>query len=463
MGETRRMITLLAFVFTLAVLIAIHEYGHFQVAKWCGVKVLKFSLGFGRPIYSKKFGEDQTIFLISALPFGGFVKMLDERELSQDEKAVINPIDLSRAFNRQSVFKRIAIVAAGPIANLLLAVALYWLLMLQGTTGIKPVLADVKEGSPAAIAQLNQGDVVVKVAGESVNLWQDVQWILIRHVFKKPTVEVKTIDAKQQQHTHQLDLSGIKEADLNADFLAKLGLKPNHPKVAAVIGSVLNDSAAEKAGLKAGDKVLDVDGLAIDDWESLVKLVQTNPNKKLKFNIERNNQKQFIDITPHGINKDGVASGQIGAAVLLNQSVIKDYLVTIHHSPSEALIKALQKTYETATFSLKMLGNMLAGHVSIKSISGPVTIATYAGQSAHLGLNAFIAFLAVISISLGVLNLLPIPVLDGGHLLYYMVELVKGSPVSEQAMEVGQRIGLTILGLLMVCALYNDINRLIVG
>ena len=463
MGETRRMITLLAFVFTLAVLIAIHEYGHFQVAKWCGVKVLKFSLGFGRPIYSKKFGADQTEFLISALPFGGFVKMLDERELSEDEKANINPSDLSRAFNRQNVFKRIMIVAAGPIANLLLAIALYWVLMLQGTTGIKPVLADVKDGSPAAIAQLHQGDVVIKVAGESVKLWQDLQWILIRHVFKQSSVEVETIDANLQKHTHTLDLTGITEADLNADFLAKLGLKPNHPQVAAVIGSVLKDSAAEKAGLKASDRILDVDGLAIDDWETLVKLVQVSPNKILTFGIERNNQKQSIDIRPHVVIKDGLASGQVGATVLLNESLMKDYLVTIHSSPSEALVRALQKTYQTAKFSLKMLGNMLTGQISIKSISGPVTIATYAGQSAHLGINAFIAFLAVISISLGVLNLLPIPVLDGGHLLYYMVELIKRSPVSEQTMEIGQRIGLAILGLLMVCALYNDINRLIVG
>ena len=341
------MITLLAFVFTLAVLIAIHEYGHFQVAKWCGVKVLKFSLGFGRPIYSKKFGEDQTEFLISALPFGGFVKMLDERELSEDEKANINPSDLSRAFNRQNVFKRIMIVAAGPIANLLLAIALYWVLMLQGTTGIKPVLADVKDGSSAAIAQLHQGDVVIKIAGENVKLWQDVQWILIRHVFKQSSVEVETIDANLQKHTHTLDLTGITEADLNADFLAKLGLKPNHPQVAAVIGSVLKDSAAEKAGLKASDRILDVDGLAIDDWETLVKLVQVSPNKILTFGIERNNQKQSIDIRPHVVIKDGLASGQIGATVLLNES---DYLVTIHSSPSEALVRALQKTYQTIGF-----------------------------------------------------------------------------------------------------------------
>jgi len=457
------MITLIAFVFTLAVLIAIHEYGHFQVARWCGVKVLKFSLGFGRPIYSKRFGLDQTEFIISALPFGGFVKMLDERELSEDEQSSINQNDISRAFNRQNIFKRIAIVSAGPIANLLLAVALYWGLMLQGTTGIKPILASIQEGSPAAIAQLHQGDIVIKVAGENVKLWQDVQWIIIRNVFKKPYVEIETIDKSQQKHIRTLELAGITESDLNTNFLDKLGLKPNHPKVPAVIGSIIKDSPSAKAGLNAGDKVLNVDGLVIDDWETLVKLVQTSPNKKLKLSIERGNQKKSIDLIPQAITKDGVISGQIGAAVLLNENLMKDYIVTIHNSPSEALVRAIQKTYETATFSLKMLANMLTGQISIKSISGPVTIATYAGQSAHLGINAFIAFLAVISISLGVLNLLPIPVLDGGHLLYYMVELIKGSPVSEETMEVGQRIGFAILGLLMVCALYNDINRLIVG
>jgi regulator of sigma E protease len=457
------MMTIFAFIFTLTVLIAIHEYGHYQVAKWCGVKVLKFSLGFGRSIYAKKIGVDQTEFVISALPLGGFVKMLDERELSEDEKALINQADLKRAFNRQSVCKRIAIVAAGPIANLLLAVALYWVLLLQGTTGFKPVMAEVHEGSPAAIAQLHQGDVILKVAGEEVKIWQDIQWILIRHVFKNNSVEIETVDVNQQKQKHMLNLSSITEADLNADFLAKLGFKPKHPKLAAVIGSILKDSVAEKAGLKVGDKVLNVNGTIINDWEMLVNFVQSSPNKSINLSVVRANQKLSINITPHGTNQNGVILGQIGAAVQLNDNFNKDYLITINNSPIDALVRSLVKTYETATFSLKMLGNVLTGHVSMKSISGPVTIATYAGQSAHLGLNAFIAFLAVISISLGVLNLLPIPVLDGGHLLYYMIEIIKGSPVSEEFMEVAQRIGLAILGLLMVCALYNDINRLIVG
>ena len=457
------MITAIAFILTLAVLIAIHEYGHFQVARWCGVKVLKFSLGFGRPIFSKTLGKDQTAFVISALPFGGFVKMLDERELSEYEKSALDIQDLKRAFNRQGVFKRIAIVAAGPIANLLFAVALYWVLMLQGSTGLKPVLADVPQSSPASIAALHQGDMIVKVAGEDVRLWQDVQWILVRHLFKKATVEVEVVDAGNQRRIQSIDISAISESDLDSDFLAKLGLKPNRPHVEAIIGTVLDGSAASHAGLKVGDKVIGVDGVAIADWEALVSIVQARPNQLMRLNIERAGHQQFVDITPNSIDKAGKHVGQIGAGVSLDERSMASYLTTIHNSPSVALIKAFKRTWETALFSLKMLGNMLTGQVSIKSISGPVTIATYAGQSAHLGFNAFLAFLAVISISLGVLNLLPIPVLDGGHLLYYMVELVKGSPVSEQVMEIGQRIGFAVLGLLMVCALYNDINRLITG
>lgn len=230
-----------------------------------------------------------------------------------------------------------------------------------------------------------------------------------------------------------------------------------------IIGSVLKDTPAENAGLQAGDRVTNADGVIIEDWETLVKIIQSSPDKNLLLNVQRSNQKLMINVLPKGINKNGKKTGQIGASVLVDETLMADYLITVHRSPGKALLKAIEKTYETATFSLKMLGNILIGQISIKSISGPVTIATYAGQSAHLGINAFIAFLAVISISLGVLNLLPIPVLDGGHLLYYMVELIKGSPVSEQTMEVGQRIGLAILGLLMVFALYNDINRLIAG
>ncbi|NCA26646.1 MAG: RIP metalloprotease RseP [Methylophilaceae bacterium] len=348
------MITLASFIFTLAVLIAIHEYGHFQAARWCGVKVLKFSLGFGKAIYSKHIGRDRTEFAISVIPLGGFVKMLDERELAPEELAQYDAESLNRAFNRQSVWKRMAIVIAGPAANLLLAILLYWVLMMQGVTGIKPVLGEVDPESAAGHALFKQGDLIHQVADEKVSTWQDVQWSMLKQAINKQKISIQTINSK---------------ADI----------------------------------------------------------------------------------------------GQIGAVVAIDEKAFSDALITTSYSSSQAILKSINKTWETSVFSLKMMGNMLTGQASIKSISGPVTIANYAGQSAHLGIKAFIGFLAMISISLGVLNLLPIPVLDGGHLLYYTVELIKGSPVSEKTMEIGQRIGLTIIFMLMMCAVYNDINRLIAG
>jgi len=457
------MITLASFIFTLAVLIAIHEYGHFQAARWCGVKVLKFSLGFGKAIYSKHIGRDRTEFAISVIPLGGFVKMLDERELAPEELAQYDAESLNRAFNRQSVWKRMAIVIAGPAANLLLAILLYWVLMMQGVTGIKPVLGEVAPESAAGRALLKQGDLIHQVADEKVSTWQDVQWSMLKQAINKPNISIQTINSKADISQHQLNLSTLNKEDFEGDFLSKLGLKPSQPKVLPVIGNVLKDSPAQKAGLIQGDQIIAANGVAVDDWQALVSIVQVHAGKLLLLNIKRGNQNLELKVTPDIVHAQGKSIGQIGAVVAIDEKAFSDALITTSYSSSQAILKSINKTWETSVFSLKMMGNMLTGQASIKSISGPVTIANYAGQSAHLGIKAFIGFLAMISISLGVLNLLPIPVLDGGHLLYYTVELIKGSPVSEKTMEIGQRIGLTIIFMLMMCAVYNDINRLIAG
>jgi regulator of sigma E protease len=457
------MMTLLAFIVTLAILVAVHEYGHFQMARWCGVKVLKFSLGFGKTLYSKKLGQDQTEFVVSALPLGGFVKMLDEREFSDDEPHSYDEVALARAFNRQSVWKRMAIVIAGPAANLLLAIALYWILMMQGLTGIKPELGEIGSATPAAQAGLHTGDIIRRVANEPVTTWQDVQWIVLEHVVKNPSIDIQVANKDLLLTNHHLLLNSLNTEDLEKDFLSKLGLNPKQPKVRPVIGSVLSGSPAEQSGIQVGDTIKALNGVAIDDWESLVKIIKSSPATPLKIELLRGNQVLTKQVTPKKIKENGEEKGQIGAGVLIDEKSFADALVLTHYSPSQALLMATKKTWETSIFSLKMIGNMLLGQVSIKSISGPVTIAGYAGQSAHMGYKAFIGFLAMVSISLGVLNLLPIPVLDGGHLLYYTVELVKGSPVSDKAMEMGQRIGMAIIAFLMICALYNDINRLIAG
>jgi regulator of sigma E protease len=457
------MMTLMAFILTLAILVVVHELGHFQVARWCGVKVLKFSFGFGKPLYRKNLGKEPTEFLISALPLGGYVKMLDERELNKDELEALDAAILSRAFNRQAVWKRILIVLAGPAANILLAVVLYWALMMQGVTGIKPELGDIPAESAAARASFKQGEVIARIADRSVSTWQDVQWVMLEKSIKRQSVTIQTINAKNELTIHHLDLSGLNKEDFEADFLSKLGLIPNQPKLPAVIGRVVEYSPAQKAGLRPGDKVVSVDGLSISDWQALVARIQQHPSQKLRLDVLRDKQKLGVEVTPDAIKDHGTLKGQIGAALQVDEQTFAGMLVTSHYSVADAFVKAANKTWETSLFSLKMLANMLTGDVSVKTISGPVTIANYAGQSAHLGLKAFIGFLAIISISLGVLNLLPIPVLDGGHLLYYIVEILKGSPVSERVMEIGQRIGMFIILLLMTCALYNDINRLIAG
>ena len=455
------MMTLFAFIITLAILVVVHEFGHFQVARWCGVKVLKFSFGFGKPIYAKKMGRDQTDFLISALPLGGYVKMLDERELGEDELKSYSKEDLARAFNRQSVWKRILIVLAGPLANLFLAILLYWILMAQGVTGIKPELGDIQSNTAAERAAFKGGDVISQVAGKSVSTWQDVQWIMLEKAIKSSSINIQTIATDGTTAHHDLRLSGLNKEDFEGDFLGKLGLHPKQPKLPAVIGRLIENSPAEKAGLRVGDLVVAANGLHISDWQALVAEIQAHPSQKLRLDITRDQQTFSLEVVPDAVKENGEFRGQIGAALKVNEQALSRFLVTQHYSLPEALQKAAYKTWETSIFSLKMLANMLTGYVSVKTISGPVTIANYAGQSAHLGLKAFIGFLAMISISLGVLNLLPIPVLDGGHLLYYIVEIVKGSPVSEKTMEIGQRIGMFILMLLMTCALYNDINRLI--
>lgn len=455
------MLTLVAFLVTLGVLIAVHEYGHFQVARWCGVKVLRFSLGFGKPLFSKRFGKDQTEFVVAAFPLGGYVKMLDEREMPSD--ALVDEHDLPRAFNRQSVWKRIAIVAAGPIANLLLAILIYWILFMHGVMGMKPILGEIAEGTPAAHASMKSGELIRKVAGRPVATWQDVRWILLEQSLKAPVVEVEAINGSDEIHLHQLAMGNLGKDDFEHDLLDKLGLKPYQPSMPARVGEVIAGSPAEQAGLKPGDEILHVNGITVGQWEDFVSIVRKSPGQRLSLRIQRSGAEVTLLVTPEATTENGQRIGRIGAAYKMDQSELDMLLVEIQYGPVTALSKAAAKTWDTSIFSLKMLGNMLTGAASWKGISGPVTIASYAGQSAHVGWMSFLSFLALVSISLGVLNLLPIPVLDGGHLLYYTIEIFKGSPVSERVMETGQRIGLALLGLLMACALYNDFTRLITG
>ncbi len=463
------MITILAFIVTIGLIVTIHEFGHFQVARWCGVRVLRFSIGFGKPLLQKTFGKDKTEFVLAAIPLGGFVKMLDEREIKADAEA--NPdalqaqyseAELNRAFNRQSVWKRIAIVLAGPAANLLLAILLYWVLLMQGETGVRPIVGNVKENSLAAQAAFTKGEVIQKIDGQTINTWQDARWALLEASLDKKTVKIEAISSGNELHQHSLSFDGINN-DAEIDVLDKIGMEMFRPDAEAVIGQVLPNSVAEKVGFKENDKILSMDSVPIKNWDEVVDTVKASPRKALQFELEREQQVVKILVTPEAVTENKREVGRIGAGAKIDQKVIDKLLIVQHYSILKSLTKAVAKTWQTSIFSLKMLWYMVTGKTSWKGISGPVTIATYAGESAGLGLKTFLGFLALVSISIGVLNLLPIPVLDGGHLMYYITEIIKGSPVSEQTMLWGQKIGFGLLGLLMTIAIFNDINRIILG
>lgn len=462
------MLTILTFLLTMSILVTVHEYGHFQVAKWCGVKVLRFSIGFGNPLWSKTFGKDKTELVISAIPLGGYVKMLDERELAAESDLAVpevtySEIELKRAFNRQSIAKRIAIVLAGPVANLLLAICLYWLLFAMGIVGMKPILGKVIDHSPAAIASFAHGETIQKINGKEVTSWQEVSWILLKESLKNNSVEVEAISSNHEIHIHQLDLSNINQEAASKDILTASGLTINQPDVPALIGEVTKNSPANLAGLKTNDLVLSINQYKVSNWEDFVKNVRNSPNKPIEIEVLRDSKTLNFRVSPEKIEENGKSIGRIGIAFKMDDAQQNKLFVSTHYSASGALLKATEKTWDISVFTLKMLGKMLTGQTSLNGVSGPVTIASYAGQSAKMGLKVFIGFLAVISISIGVLNLLPIPVLDGGHLMYYIVEIFTGKPTSDVALNIGQKFGFFLLGCMMILAFYNDINRLITG
>ena len=462
------MMTILAFIVTIGILVTIHEFGHFQVARWCGVKVLRFSVGFGQALWQKTFGQDKTEFILAAIPLGGFVKMLDERELEaeraenpQAAQIHYSEADLTRAFNRQAVWKRMLIVCAGPAANLLLAIALYWLLFMQGVAGVRPIVGEVADNSLAAQANLKKGALIQRIAGEPIKSWQDARWILLEKSMAGKPVELETISDNALQ-AHTLSFAGI-NSDPEIDVLKRLGIAEFEPVLPATIDAILPNSAAEKAGFQPKDTILSINKNTIKYWDEMVSTIKTNPAKALTFEVMRQQKNIIIVATPEAFQDNGQTIGRLGASAKPSQADIDKLLINQQYSPMQSLNQAIKKTWDTATFSLKMLWQMLQGKVSVKSLSGPVSIATIAGESANLGIKPFLEFLALVSISIGVLNLLPIPVLDGGHLMYYIVEIIKGSPVSTKAMLAGQKIGFGLLGLLMTIAIFNDFNRLIAG
>jgi len=449
--------TILAFIVALGLLIVVHEYGHYLIARLCGVKVLRFSVGFGRSLFVRKVGADQTEWVIAAIPFGGYVKMLDERE------GPVEAGEVHRAFNRQSVWRRFAIVVAGPVANFLFAIAVYAGLFMYGLPEARPLLGSPPRDSVAAAAGLRSGDTVRAVEGEPIATWQELRWRVLQSALQRAPLRLEVLDEKGHLREAVLDLRSFPADDVESDALERVGLRLYRPPLEPILGQLVSGGAAERAGLVPGDRVVLAGGKPVRSWEELVAAVQARPDMPLRLEIERDGIRKTIEVVPAPVTVAQKRIGRIGAAPQVPASHADRMLVRVQHGVAESLWKGLLKTGDIAVFSLKMLGKMLLGEISWKHLSGPVTIADFAGQSAAMGWVSYLTFLALISISLGVLNLLPIPLLDGGHLMYYAIEIVKGKPVSERAMELGQRVGLALLLVMMAFAFYNDLNRLLTG
>lgn len=446
-----------AFLLLLGVLIVFHEFGHYAVARLCGVKVLRFSIGFGRVIWQKRLGRDQTEWALSIFPLGGYVKMLDERE------GDVAPEEAARAFNRQSVGKRSLIVAAGPVANFVLAILLYWMVFMQGSNELLPILGTPPEGSPAAAASIQNGEQVRSVDGQAVATWDDFRWLLLQKAVDQESVDLEVINDSQEVAVRRLFLAAAGEKGWEGDALERLGIGFFRPNAPPVIGRLIAGGAGERGGLLVADRVLAVDGQEIAVWQELVKRVRNAGGKSVRLSVERAGSVIGIDVVPELVIERGQTVGKLGIAVQENSETRRVIVSFVRYDFLAAGGKALIETWDKSVFSLVMMGKMLTGEVSWKNLSGPVTIADYAGQSARLGLDYYLKFMALVSISLGVLNLLPIPVLDGGHLMYHMIEVIRRRPLSERAMEISQQFGLSILFVLMAFAFFNDLNRLFFG
>ncbi|MCL2346321.1 MAG: RIP metalloprotease RseP [Desulfobulbus sp.] len=441
----------------LGVLIVVHEYGHYVVARLCGVKVLRFSIGFGRVIWCRQSGRDGTEWAISAFPLGGYVKMLDERE------GEVAPEEAHRAFNRQSVGRRSLIVAAGPVANLLLAVVLYWGVFMAGSTELLPILGAPPDGTPAAAAAIAGGEQVRRVDGQPVATFDDLRWLLLKKAVDHESVDLEVINEQGEIAVRRLFLAEVREQGWQGDALERIGIVFFRPRLPAVIGRVEKDGPAGRAGLLPGDRVLALDDQPIALWHELVLHIRAAAERTVRVEFVRDGRNMTVEVVPEAVTESGVRVGRIGVAVAGGEGAQREIRAFVRYGFIDAGKKALLETWDKAVFSLVMLGRMLTGEVSWRNLSGPVTIADYAGQSARLGLDYYVKFMAVVSISLGVLNLLPIPVLDGGHLMYHALEVVRQKPLSERAMGIAQQIGIALLLALMAFAFFNDLNRLFSG
>ena len=450
------LLSIIAFIVSVGLLITFHEFGHFSVARFFDIKVLRFSIGFGRPIYTRHFGRDRTEFTICLLPLGGYVKMLDDREgtVVQQEKA--------REFNGKPLWQRFLIVLAGPFFNFIFAIIAYSLIYTIGINALKPIIGHVETTSIASSSGFAEGQEILSINGLSTPTWPTVIDSLVNHVVSGDVVDIQVVNNSGEKQVLSLNLSSISIDEMaDGNLLKKLGLNIVKLKLPPIIGEIEKNGPAQSSGLLQNDRIIAVNSNLVDSWQEWVEIIQENPDKSLNVELLRDEALINIELRPKNYEINGKNIGRIGARPAVNDDLYSSYFALEQYSLHLAILRAFDKTWEMSVLTLKVLAKMISGDASVKNLSGPISIAKYAGQSASIGATALLTFLAIVSISLGVLNLLPIPLLDGGHLVYYIIEFFTGKPVSDSIQMTGQQIGIVLLFGLMGLALYNDFVRLL--
>jgi regulator of sigma E protease len=444
-----------AFLVAILVLVTIHEFGHFWVARKLGIRVLRFSIGFGRPLLTWHRQGDPTEYVVAVLPLGGYVKMLDERE------EPVAPELRHLAFNTQRLWKRSAVVFAGPLANFLFAVLVYWGILIHGESGLRPEVGAVMPDSIAAEAHFAPGDLVQSVDGRRTPTWDSFWITLLSASLNGQDVDVRVDTSDGDQTVRVLPGKQMSGLDPGRGFLTAVGLDRASPVLPPRIGEVMPGEPAANSGLQSGDLVRAVDGADIESWSAFVDAVRSRPGVELRLDIERDGRPLTIMLTPWTVENDGAPIGRIGAGPLVTDDLFEPYIVKVRYGPVQAMVESLRRVADVSVLTLRISGRMLIGTASVQNLSSPIGIAETAGKTASFGVEPFIKFLALLSVSLGLLNLLPIPVLDGGHLLFFAIEAITGKPLSEEFQAQGQRIGLALILSLMTLAFYVDIARLL--
>ena len=431
------------FLVAVFILVTFHELGHFSVARLLGVGVSKFSVGFGKTLYSFRSRRSGTEYVLGVLPFGGYVKFIDEREDHVD------PRDLPYAFNRQKLWVRTAVVIAGPGANFILAIFFYWLVFGIGVPGVEPVIGYIEPGSSAEAVGLQRGDRIARINGRKVRSWGEHRYYLLNQVEAGKTLTFAIVTPTGQNKTVSIESSRLQSGHLNPLILEKqIGVLP---RLAPIVGTLIAGEVADASGIKLNDRFMTIDGVAINGWRDVVKTISSRPEQATRVSVLRNGSLKTIVVVPKAIHSLDSIVGRIGVGPANHVNVV------VRLGAGEAINRAVEATWLLSKLTVGMIVQMVQGKESTKSIGGPLSIAKYAGASAQYGFTSFLTFLAILSISLGILNLLPIPVLDGGHLVYFIIEAIKGGPVSEAFMYRSQQLGFAVLAVLISFALYNDV------